>query len=53
MNLGGIKVSSIEIERVCNGVDGRVLETSATDNAFERKGVMYFKMVVHREIPIL
>ncbi|KAH9303687.1 hypothetical protein KI387_008091, partial [Taxus chinensis] len=29
MNLGGIKVSSIEIERVCNGVDGRVLETAA------------------------
>ncbi|GLJ29227.1 hypothetical protein SUGI_0576530 [Cryptomeria japonica] len=29
MNLGGIKVSSVEIERVCNGVDGRVLETAA------------------------
>uniref|UniRef100_A0A0D6QX08 AMP-dependent synthetase/ligase domain-containing protein n=1 Tax=Araucaria cunninghamii TaxID=56994 RepID=A0A0D6QX08_ARACU len=29
MNLGGIKVSSVEIERVCNGVDGRVMETAA------------------------
>ncbi|XP_038679663.1 probable acyl-activating enzyme 17, peroxisomal isoform X3 [Tripterygium wilfordii] len=29
MNLGGIKVSSIEIERVCNTVDNSVLETAA------------------------
>ncbi|KAE8125012.1 hypothetical protein FH972_019850 [Carpinus fangiana] len=29
MNLGGIKVSSVEIERICNGVDNRVLETAA------------------------
>ncbi|KAF3792031.1 putative acyl-activating enzyme 17 [Nymphaea thermarum] len=29
MNLGGIKVSSIEIERICNGVDDGVLETAA------------------------
>ncbi|XP_043716637.1 probable acyl-activating enzyme 17, peroxisomal [Telopea speciosissima] len=29
MNLGGIKVSSIEIERICNGVDDSVLETAA------------------------
>ncbi|KAL5723462.1 putative acyl-activating enzyme 17 [Ranunculus cassubicifolius] len=29
MNLGGIKVSSIEIERVCNGVDNSILETAA------------------------
>ncbi|KAI7738500.1 hypothetical protein M8C21_004653, partial [Ambrosia artemisiifolia] len=29
MNLGGIKVSSVEIERVCNAVDDRILETAA------------------------
>ncbi|KAJ8630448.1 hypothetical protein MRB53_023771 [Persea americana] len=29
MNLGGIKVSSIEIERICNVVDDIVLETAA------------------------
>ncbi|KAB1218865.1 putative acyl-activating enzyme 17, peroxisomal [Morella rubra] len=29
MNLGGIKVSSVEIERVCNAVDNNVLETAA------------------------
>ncbi|KAK1259753.1 putative acyl-activating enzyme 18, peroxisomal [Acorus gramineus] len=29
MNLGGIKTSSVEIERVCNGVDDRVMETAA------------------------
>ncbi|KAI3762730.1 hypothetical protein L1987_53171 [Smallanthus sonchifolius] len=29
MNLGGIKVSSVEIERVCNLVDDRILETAA------------------------
>ncbi|OVA06442.1 AMP-dependent synthetase/ligase [Macleaya cordata] len=29
MNLGGIKVSSIEIERICNGVDDNILETAA------------------------
>ncbi|KAF8389847.1 hypothetical protein HHK36_024364 [Tetracentron sinense] len=29
MNLGGIKISSIEIERICNGVDDTVLETAA------------------------
>ncbi|KAJ0805101.1 putative acetate--CoA ligase [Helianthus annuus] len=29
MNLGGIKVSSVEIERVCNSVDDRILETAA------------------------
>ncbi|CAA6670649.1 unnamed protein product [Spirodela intermedia] len=29
MNLGGIKVSSVEIERICNEVDGNVLETAA------------------------
>ncbi|KAL5987576.1 putative acyl-activating enzyme 17, peroxisomal [Asimina triloba] len=29
MNLGGIKVSSVEIERICNGVDETVLETAA------------------------
>lgn len=29
MNLGGIKVSSVEIERICNAVDGSVLETAA------------------------
>lgn len=29
MNLGGIKVSSVEIERVCNGVDDAILETAA------------------------
>ncbi|CAK9147864.1 unnamed protein product [Ilex paraguariensis] len=30
MNLGGIKVSSVEIERICNAVDNNVLETAAT-----------------------
>ncbi|XP_057438803.1 probable acyl-activating enzyme 17, peroxisomal isoform X2 [Lotus japonicus] len=29
MNLGGIKVSSVEIERVCNGVGSNILETAA------------------------
>ncbi|QHN83314.1 putative acyl-activating enzyme 17, peroxisomal [Arachis hypogaea] len=29
MNLGGIKVSSVEIERLCNGVDSSILETAA------------------------
>ncbi|XP_073295519.1 probable acyl-activating enzyme 17, peroxisomal [Primulina huaijiensis] len=29
MNLGGIKVSSVEIERICNAVDSGVLETAA------------------------
>lgn len=29
MNLGGIKVSSIEIERICNGVHDNILETAA------------------------
>ncbi|ONK69440.1 uncharacterized protein A4U43_C05F22910 [Asparagus officinalis] len=29
MNLGGIKVSSVEIERVCNGVNDDILETAA------------------------
>ncbi|TVU09398.1 hypothetical protein EJB05_42870 [Eragrostis curvula] len=29
MNLGGIKVSSIEIERICNRVDDSILETAA------------------------
>ncbi|KAI9088468.1 hypothetical protein K1719_029917 [Acacia pycnantha] len=29
MNLGGIKVSSVEIERICNGVDSNILETAA------------------------
>ncbi|XP_056170954.1 probable acyl-activating enzyme 17, peroxisomal [Syzygium oleosum] len=29
MNLGGIKVSSIEIERICNAVDENILETAA------------------------
>ncbi|XP_010546235.1 PREDICTED: probable acyl-activating enzyme 17, peroxisomal [Tarenaya hassleriana] len=29
MNLGGIKVSSVEIERVCNHVDDKILETAA------------------------
>ncbi|XP_020554236.1 probable acyl-activating enzyme 17, peroxisomal isoform X3 [Sesamum indicum] len=29
MNLGGIKVSSVEIERICNSVDAGVLETAA------------------------
>lgn len=29
MNLGGIKVSSVEIERVCNGVDDAIMETAA------------------------
>ncbi|KAH0975881.1 hypothetical protein GBA52_017780 [Prunus armeniaca] len=29
MNLGGIKVSSVEIERICNEVDSDVLETAA------------------------
>ncbi|KAH0435524.1 hypothetical protein IEQ34_026605 [Dendrobium chrysotoxum] len=29
MNLGGIKVSSVEIERICNGVDEEILETAA------------------------
>ncbi|XP_057517395.1 probable acyl-activating enzyme 17, peroxisomal [Amaranthus tricolor] len=29
MNLGGIKVSSIEIERICNRVDSSILETAA------------------------
>ncbi|WOL04217.1 putative acyl-activating enzyme 18, peroxisomal [Canna indica] len=29
MNLGGIKTSSVEIERVCNGSDENVLETAA------------------------
>ncbi|KAI4374501.1 hypothetical protein MLD38_012487 [Melastoma candidum] len=29
MNLGGIKVSSIELERICNSVDDHVLETAA------------------------
>ncbi|GMH21538.1 hypothetical protein Nepgr_023380 [Nepenthes gracilis] len=29
MNLGGIKVSSVEIERICNGTDSSILETAA------------------------
>ncbi|XP_065870390.1 probable acyl-activating enzyme 17, peroxisomal [Euphorbia lathyris] len=29
MNLGGIKVSSVEIERICNAVDSSILETAA------------------------
>ncbi|PON92709.1 2,3-dihydroxybenzoate-AMP ligase [Trema orientale] len=29
MNLGGIKVSSVEIERICNEADDEVLETAA------------------------
>ncbi|KFK27630.1 hypothetical protein AALP_AA8G408100 [Arabis alpina] len=29
MNLGGIKVGSIEIERVCNSIDDSILETAA------------------------
>ncbi|XP_074317099.1 putative acyl-activating enzyme 17, peroxisomal isoform X2 [Silene latifolia] len=29
MNLGGIKVSSVEIERLCNGADSNILETAA------------------------
>ncbi|XP_068652699.1 probable CoA ligase CCL12 isoform X2 [Aristolochia californica] len=29
MNLGGIKTSSVEIERVCNGADENVVETAA------------------------
>jgi acyl-coenzyme A synthetase/AMP-(fatty) acid ligase len=29
MNLGGIKVSSVEIERICNVVDDTILETAA------------------------
>ncbi|KAK4354364.1 hypothetical protein RND71_026558 [Anisodus tanguticus] len=29
MNLGGIKVSSLEIERICNAVDENILETAA------------------------
>lgn len=29
MNLGGIKVSSVEIERICDGVDEAILETAA------------------------
>ncbi|PKA65815.1 putative acyl-activating enzyme 17, peroxisomal [Apostasia shenzhenica] len=29
MNLGGIKISSIEIERICNDVDEVILETAA------------------------
>ncbi|KAM7267608.1 hypothetical protein ACFE04_009774 [Oxalis oulophora] len=29
MNLGGIKVSSVEIERICNSADANVLETAA------------------------
>ncbi|XP_062116885.1 hexanoyl-CoA synthase isoform X3 [Humulus lupulus] len=29
MNLGGIKVSSVEIERICNEADDKVLETAA------------------------
>ncbi|GAA0185741.1 hypothetical protein LIER_33029 [Lithospermum erythrorhizon] len=29
MNLGGIKVSSIEIERICNAADDNILETAA------------------------
>ncbi|XP_030493803.2 hexanoyl-CoA synthase-like isoform X1 [Cannabis sativa] len=29
MNLGGIKVSSVEIERICNEADEKVLETAA------------------------
>ncbi|CAI9761346.1 unnamed protein product [Fraxinus pennsylvanica] len=33
MNLGGIKTSSIEIERVCDGADESVLETTAVSTA--------------------
>ncbi|EPS62428.1 hypothetical protein M569_12363, partial [Genlisea aurea] len=29
MNIGGIKVSSVEIERICNSVDDSILETAA------------------------
>ncbi|KAM3380901.1 putative acyl-activating enzyme 17, peroxisomal isoform X1 [Capsicum galapagoense] len=29
MNLGGVKVSSVEIEKVCNAVDESILETAA------------------------
>ncbi|KAJ0982762.1 hypothetical protein J5N97_011017 [Dioscorea zingiberensis] len=35
MNLGGIKTSAVEIERVCNRADGDVLETAAIST---RKG---------------
>ncbi|XP_052205959.1 probable CoA ligase CCL12 isoform X2 [Diospyros lotus] len=33
MNLGGIKTSSVEIERVCNQVDESILETAAVSTA--------------------
>ncbi|GMN67874.1 hypothetical protein TIFTF001_036960 [Ficus carica] len=33
MNLGGIKTSSIEIERVCDGADDSILETAAVSVA--------------------
>ncbi|KAJ3677501.1 hypothetical protein LUZ60_003225 [Juncus effusus] len=29
MNLGGIKVSSVELERICNGVNNEIVETAA------------------------
>ncbi|KAL2940710.1 putative acyl-activating enzyme 18 peroxisomal [Bienertia sinuspersici] len=38
MNLGGIKTSSVEIERVCNQTDGSVLETAAVGAASPHGG---------------
>ncbi|XP_052184248.1 probable CoA ligase CCL12 [Diospyros lotus] len=38
MNLGGIKTSSIEIERVCDRADGSVMETAAVSAAPIRGG---------------
>ncbi|KAG6587638.1 putative acyl-activating enzyme 17, peroxisomal, partial [Cucurbita argyrosperma subsp. sororia] len=45
MNLGGIKVSSVEIERICNSVDESILETAAIGKNLNP----LFK--VHRVVP--
>lgn len=38
MNLGGIKVSSVEMERICNGIDDAILETAAVSVPPSRGG---------------
>ncbi|TKY60030.1 acyl-activating enzyme 18 [Spatholobus suberectus] len=38
MNLGGIKTSSVEIERVCDGADECILETAAVSVATANRG---------------
>lgn len=47
MNLGGIKVSSVEIERVCNGSTPWVSETAAIAIRPKHGGPSELVMVVH------